>query len=171
MNRTAWVILVVVLIGAWLIGFSSLAVYLYYRNVSAPAANVDVSTFQIQFGLLQNDGQNNYSLSEETTTIPMKFGDSTYGFKVIPPDDTSYSVQFVIHFPYPPKIISGNVFESNTPSKDMRSVTTTMQGNFVEDLGFDPGDPSGDQSIDIYIDGKLARTIKFTVTPPAQDQK
>jgi hypothetical protein len=38
-----------------------------------------------------------------------------------------------------------------------------MQGAFVEDLGFDPGDPVGDHSIDILVNGKLVKTVKYTV--------
>jgi hypothetical protein len=150
----------------WVVGWSVVAVFWYQkwavRTAKLPAAQIEA--FQFRFGLLKNDGNNNYSIVRETTTIPMTFGDSSYGFQVIPPGEGTYTVQFVSHFPYPPKTISGDVYESSTPGKDMRSVSAEMSGGYIQDLGFDPGDPVGDQSIDILIDGKLARTIKFTVT-------
>ena len=171
MSRQGCTILLVAFLGVWILGFSSLAAVLWYRDFYAPVATANIEAFKFRFGLLANDGNNTYSIKEETTTIPMVYGDSTYGFQVIPPDNESYSVQFIVHFPYPPKTISGDVFESNTPAADMRSVKTDMQGTYVQDMGFDPGDPVGDHSIEIWINGKLAKTIKFTVTAPTSNQK
>lgn len=165
MNRTFWIIVAVCAVIVWFVGWTAFGAILWYRNASQPlaATTANIETFKIRFGTVVNDGSNHYTISEETTTIPMKFGDSTYGFEVIPPDEGVHTLQFISHFPYAPKIISGNVYESGVPSTTMPSQKFEMQGEFVEDLGFDPGDPVGDYSIDILIDGKLVRTIKYTV--------
>jgi hypothetical protein len=170
-KKSAIIALAAFFLFVWVVGWSSVALYLWHLNSIEAVGTADVSSFKIRFGIVQNDGSNHFTVTQETTTIPMRFGDSSYGFQVIPPDEGTYSVYFISHFPYPPKTISGDVFESNTPSTDMRSVTAQMQGEYVQDMGFDPGDPAGDQSIDIWINGKLAKTIIFTVTPAADDQK
>jgi hypothetical protein len=107
-------------------------------------------------------------LSKETTTIPLKLKDSgfEYGIMITPPDDKPYRYQMVFHFSAAPKVITGNGFESSEPSDTMRTPVTGAIGCACDEYWFDEGDPMGDQSVDVYVNGQLVKTIKYTVVAP-----
>ena len=123
--------------------------------------------YQIRFGILVRDKAGNLFVSEETTNIIFKLKGTgfRFGCEVTPPDEAKYTYQSIVHFPSPPLEINGNFYAPNTkPNKDLVSgIATIPTGKFYDVTSFDPGDPIGKLSMDIFINGKLAKTITFNV--------
>jgi hypothetical protein len=46
-----------------------------------------------------------------------------------------------------------------------------LNGSGVSTFSFDPGDPTGLWKMEIYVDGKLFRTVRFTVYEPNDKPK
>jgi hypothetical protein len=151
---------------AGLFGWSVLGFFIWRSGVLASSgASHDASGFVVRFGILANDGSGNTYISQETTTIPMKYRDSNfqYGCKIFPPNTQPYTCWCVLHFPSPPKVLSGDGFASSEPSTTVRTIKIEAQGECTENFGFDEGDPLGPQSMDVYVNGQLVKTIHFTV--------
>jgi hypothetical protein len=131
----------------------------------------DRGAYRVRFGTVEKDKAGHPSLAAETTRLPLKFRDTgfRFGYEIVPPDQGSYTYQYVVHTPAPPATITGGLADSNSgpPTTTVTSETKTSSGGTTVDyLWFDPGDPVGDWSIDIFTNGKLQRTIKFTVSSP-----
>jgi len=169
MNNKAILIAVgtcVVLAG--MMGWSLLIFFILRSGVLAPHGGAhDASGYGVRFGILASDSDGNFHILQETTTIPMKYKNPSfqYGFEISPPDNQPYTTWCVVHFSMPPKMLTGNGFASSEPSPTVQTVKIQAQGKSTINFGFDPGDPLGDQSIDVYINGQLAKTVRFTVVP------
>jgi hypothetical protein len=149
----------------WLLGWSLVIFFLVERYYHISNSENGTTGYSIKFGILGTDAAGNDFLAQETTTIPLKYKDSgfRYGLVITPPNDEAYSYQCVFHFSSAPKVITGAAFDVNEPSATMRTPEVQARGEQVEYYWFDPGDPSGDQSVDIFINGKMVRTIKYKV--------
>jgi hypothetical protein len=165
MNRTTWITWAVALLVAWIVGWSLIAVLVWKRDIAFPQATSDVGDYTVRFGILGADSSGNDYLSEETTTIPLKYKDSgfRYGWEVVAPDNSPFNVRCVVHFSAALKVITGEAFDSTTPSNIMSTSTQQVTGSFIQDFWFDPGDSIGDESVDIFVNDKLVKTIKYTV--------
>ena len=141
------------------------------NTASADNGALNASGYSVRFGILQLDSSRHPFLAKETATIPQKLHDTgfEYGVLIVPPDDKPFTYQMVFHFSAPPKVITGSGFESNEPSDTMRTPITNASGDTYDEYWFDDGDPMGDQSIDVYINGQLVKTIKYTVVAPDDD--
>ncbi|MCE0498730.1 MAG: hypothetical protein LV481_12365 [Methylacidiphilales bacterium] len=153
---------------AGLVGWSLLAFFIVRSGIlSSHGRTHDASEYVIRFGIITNDSEGNSYVSQETTTIPMKYKNPSfqYGCEISPPDNQPYTCWCVVHFPTPPKMLTGDGFASSLPSTTVQTVKIEERGKSAVSFGFDEGDPLGDQSIDVYINGQLAKTIRFTVVP------
>jgi hypothetical protein len=130
------------------------------------AAN-DNRIYNIRLGILGTDAGGNYFLAQETTVIPLKYKDSgfRYGLIITSSDGGPFEYQCVFHFSGAPKVITGAAFDSDQASATMRTPKVQAQGSALEYYWFDPGDPSGNESVDILINDKLVKTINYTVVP------
>ena len=167
-NKTILIGLGVCVVLAGMVGWSLLGIFIWKSGVLSPHHTVhQVSDYIIRFGIIATDPEGNSKIAQETTTIPMKFKEPSfqYGCEITPPDNQPYTSWCVVHYPTPPKMLTGNGFTSSVPSTTVQTVKVQAQGKSTMNFGFDEGDPLGDQSIDVYINGQLARTIRFTVVP------
>jgi len=168
-KETPWILAGAFLLFAWVAGCSVVAVVLWERNNPfSSKASSNPADYKIKFGLVTVDADENATFSKETDVVPLRYKDSgfRFGFQITPPDERPYSFHCIYHFPSPPKILSGDSFESTVPSTTMQTKEMEVPGGtFVSGSWFDPGDPLGEQSIDVFINGKFAKTIKFTVIP------
>jgi hypothetical protein len=125
------------------------------------------SSYHIRFGILESDKAGNYFLSKETAVIPRKFKETAFrfGYEIVPPDQTPYICQYIVHLPSSPHIITGGLAQVNPgkPSTTITSHKKKISGTYIDSMWFDPGDPAGDCSIDIIVNENLLRTIKFSV--------
>jgi hypothetical protein len=126
------------------------------------------NNFHIRFGIIARDDLGNYFISKETTNIPRKFRETgfRFGYEVVPPDQNPYTCQFVVHLPSPPDAITGGIAQVNPgkPSTTITSQKKEISGrSYIALMWFDPGDPVGDYSVDVFVNGKLLKTIKFNV--------
>jgi hypothetical protein len=148
----------------WLCFWSAVLGFIYLHGDMQFASSANTDDFQVKFGIVGKDSDGNDTISEETTTIPMKFQETgfAYGLTITPPDDKPYTYHCTLHFPTAPKVMSGG-FEGKTPSTTIVTDDRQVTGTVTEPYGFDHGDPLGPQSIDLTVNGKLVKTIKFTV--------
>jgi hypothetical protein len=135
-----------------------------FSNSSTAASNKD---FEIRFGILEHDKAGNIFITEETTNITLKLAATGYRFgcKITPPNQSPYTFQTITHLPAAPREVTGKFYDANQkPVKDLVSkVATISSGPFFDSMHFDAGDPVGKYSRDIFINGKLVKTIIFNV--------
>jgi hypothetical protein len=123
--------------------------------------------YHIRFGILESDKSGNYFLSKETTIIPRKLKETgfRFGYEIVPLDHTPYICQYIIHLPSSPDTITGGLAQVNPwkPSTTISSHKKEISGPYIDPMWFDPGDPAGDCSIDIIVNEKPLKKIKFRV--------
>ena len=87
-----------------------------------------------------------------------------FGFEVLPENKGTYSLQTVLYLPSEPKSTSGNLkgspqdFESGIKSK-----TNVVNGRSLVGYRFEPGDPTGEYTLAVFIDGEQWQVVKFDV--------
>jgi hypothetical protein len=165
-NKGVLIVAGIFVVLAGLIGWSLLLFIILRTGLVYPQAKVaDATGFTVKFGVLEVDAAKQPFISKETTTIPLKLRDTgfEYGPMIVPPNNKPFTYQLIFHFPTPPKVISGDGFDSNTPSTTMKTPVVSARGITSPEFAFDEGDPMGDQSIDVYVNGHFLETIKFTV--------
>lgn len=133
------------------------------------------ANYQISFGIFESDKEGNDYLTNETTTIPLKLQNTgfLYGFEIQPSNQDPYSYQYVLHLPAP-STTSGDLAQTSAgmPVKGAltdvatSSIHANSGGGTEETMWFDPGDSLGNYSVDILINGKLVKTIAYTVIKP-----
>jgi hypothetical protein len=165
MNKgVIWVVAGVFALGVWVIAWSALALYLWERN-STPTVNP--ADYACRFGTVSADDDNPEFL-KETAVLPLRYKDSgfRFGVQIVPNDDKPYTYYFVFHLSAVPKVLTGESFERKAPSSTLQTVATKSEGGTsTVGFSFDPGDPTGDQSVDVFINGTLVKTINYTVVP------
>jgi len=107
---------------------------------------------------------------KETTVIPLKLKSTgfEFGFEIIPSGNEPYTYQTFVHTPSPPEHIGG-IAEKENPDQHALIGKTPVQmavGPYMQPTWFDPGDPLGEWKIDVLVNGKLLKTITFTVVHP-----
>ena len=128
----------------------------------------DQSVYGLRFGILRKDKEGNRFLSKETAIIPLRFQKTgfEFGIEITAPENHPCIYRIITHTPSPPERITGT-FAGVNPEKPSTTVQGQKQripgGIFIDPLYFDPGDPVGNWSIEVFIDGKLFKTIKFKV--------
>ena len=171
MNKSNWIGGCAVLLVGWLLFWTVVGIVMYryetVENAKAIVAEQAAATYDIKFGVLATGPDGADYLSEETATIPLKLHDTgfKYGLVITPPNDQEYTVHFIIHFSAPPKVLTGNLSSTDGDASTVRTDPERVTGVNVQTFWFDPGDPLGDQSIDVYINDKLVKTIHYTVIP------
>jgi len=128
-------------------------------------AGADAPAYTIRFGIMETDKTTGLTKLTETTTLPFKTRETgfQFGFEIIPPDDKPYTYQVIGHLPSPPKQLSG-LLENIKPSTTITSPTQQASGTYWQPNYFDLGDPLGEWKLDVLVNGKLQRTITFTVS-------
>jgi len=131
--------------------------------------------YAIRFGIFESDKAGNDNLTQETTVIPLKPRETgfLYGFEIEPSNQDPYTFQYVLHLPAP-STVSGDLAQPSAGMGAKGALTTVAAssteeisgGSIQETMWFDSGDPLGNYSADILINGKLVKTIEFTVTKP-----
>jgi hypothetical protein len=125
-------------------------------------------SFDIRFGILV-DGV----VVEETTVIPFYPVDTgfRYGFTISHDSYETYTSYAVHYLPEKP-ISAGGSFEKSDKIRPARRLKTKEEEifdkhTFVEH-GFEKGDPLGLYKLDIYINGRVAKSITYKVVTPEE---
>jgi hypothetical protein len=120
----------------------------------------------IKFGYMTESSSGMY-VSNETTTIPLKLKNTgfRFGFTVKHKKNGSFEGYHIIYLPAPPKEITDVLKKAvvSAEGKVIESLKERYDGFWANAFWFDEGDPVGDWKIEIYIDGKLAKSLDFTV--------
>ena len=159
-----WFALGAFLLAAWMAAWTIFAVLLWERYSSISYSSSDPQDYHIRFGILGTDSSGNDVLAKETTTIPLRFKDSgfRYGLEIVSPHNDSFVYQCVFRYAARPKLLTGE-WESDQPSSILKTPKVQAKGSAIEEYWFDPGDPVGEQSVDIFVNDQLVKTIKYTV--------
>lgn len=105
--------------------------------------------YEIKFGYLTTKNAKTFSFLEETDVVPLvtMSAGMFYGIEIKPKHDSKYEVYV--------KVI--------LPNKEIVDVGEYMGiGVKVIPMGFDSSDIEGKYKLDVYIDGSLASSIRFT---------
>jgi hypothetical protein len=111
-------------------------------------------------------------MKEETTKIPRRYIPTgfRFGYLISERNGKPFRLETVTYPPMPPARL-GEVFKNQDPKKGLRSPPREFNGKGGSGFGFDPGDPTGLWKMEFYVDGKLFRTIEFTVYEPNEKPK
>ena len=133
-----------------------------------PCANAADASGQFKFGIFAPEvhGQAD-KIANETLTLPYKFEATGFrwGIEYFPADSTEYSLRVVIYLPSPPSSISGTLEGSKDSPTIVKTRDLKQTGRSTRTFYFEKGDPMGEWKIEVFIDGKLARTFRFQVVP------
>ena len=129
---------------------------------------VDPAKYQVRFGLVKMDAKGKPFLEKETERIPLLIGEKAmkFGYELISHDAKPYTLHCVLHFPSPPQTVTGRLAESKSTPPGTTVVTPNFEwtgGPLVDYFWFDPGDPFGSWSIDIFVNDTLIRSVPFEV--------
>lgn len=132
------------------------------------ALAVEPADYSVRFGVIEADIQSGASSLRETTTIPLKLRDTGFrwGFSISPGDRSPFTYQYTIHLPSPPAMLSGDLQKLNPekPSNTAMSEKVESKGGpTMHTMWFDPGDPTGNYKIEVFVNGRLQQTASFTV--------
>ncbi|MFZ5570676.1 MAG: hypothetical protein ACOZF0_09745 [Thermodesulfobacteriota bacterium] len=124
--------------------------------------------YQIDFGLMKRRPDGSYFVYKETRTIELRLKDT--GFRwgyTIRSKNLYFSTYSIDYGPGADLQIS----MTQRPSPGNAALvklgpTRVYDGYYWRWTANDAGDPLGDQKIEIYINGKLYRTIHFTIVEP-----
>lgn len=121
----------------------------------------------IKFGILELAPNGTGHVIQETNVIPLRYQSEhfCYGLEFSSPSNESYQSYLVIYLPKSPKILSGSIQTESVDAavRGIRTPTQTTSGTYVIPMYFDPGDPSGNYKIEVYINGSFFKTIGYDV--------
>jgi len=133
-----------------------------------PWANAADVPGQFKFGIFAPEvsGQAD-KIASETLTLPYKFEATGFrwGIEYLSADSAEYALRVVIYLPSPPTTISGTLEGSKDSPTIVKTRELKQTGRTTRSFFFEKGDPMGEWKIEIFIDGKLARTFRFQVVP------
>jgi hypothetical protein len=151
--------------------FSVIALLFSAATVSAVGAEVDKS-FVLRFGILSEPKPRIFEMREETTAIPRYYIPTgfRFGYLIWEKNGKPFLLETVTYPPSPPEKL-GKAYKNQDPKKGLRSGQRELNGKGASGFGFDPGDPTGLWKMEFYVDGKLFRSIEFTVYEPSEKKK
>jgi hypothetical protein len=125
------------------------------------------TSFDIRFGIVEETHGGHMDVVRETLIIPRRYASSGfhYGITIFPPNNDPFEIYLVARFPAAPKKISGVAKTSakETHGKVIKSPSQRGQGVSTIPFWFDPGDPTGEYSLEVYINKTKIKTIRYKV--------
>jgi hypothetical protein len=126
--------------------------------------------FRIRFGVIEVVGPNQFKLTQETTRLPRltRSQGLLYGVEITPRHSTDYETYFVARLPAPPKQLSGLV-GGNSPAtavSGLKSAVQRARGPSIMPFWFDEGDPLGQYSLEVFVNGLSRGVIRYEVVAP-----
>jgi len=128
------------------------------------------SEVQVQFGILAKGANGGDYVISEVRELPFILRDKMrFGLVFISRSPREFMAQVVHYLPERPRTLGGSLREVvgvQTPRgyEIAGPVLKYVEGG-VRSLGLNEGDPLGRYELDLFIDGKLAKTIKYRVVP------
>ena len=122
--------------------------------------------YDVHFGIIEYNTAGKHIISKETNTIPYRVRDTgfRFGYLIVPHGNYPFDCQDIVHLPSAPNKVTGQ-YGAIKPSQSLKSpLHETSGGPFMEVMWLDDGDPAGDYSVDVFVNEKLIKTIKFSVT-------
>ena len=132
-----------------------------------PSESKAKSSFGITFGIIEITAGGQMRVARETLTISRRYKPTgfRYGAAVYPPNNDPYDVTFITRLPAPPQklgrleqyaVPEGNGTVIKVPRQQVKGIETMW-------FSFDPGDPIGAYSLEILVNNKSLKTIKYNV--------
>src|SRR5262249_13022809 len=106
-------------------------------------------------------------MTQETLEIPRRYGSSgfRYGVTIVPSDDKPFDVYFLAGFPSAPKELNGLAKDStmNPVSRTLKTPIQHLKEPTTIPMWFDPGDPVGEYSLEVFINNESKKLIRYKV--------
>jgi hypothetical protein len=132
----------------------------------APAAAAPHGLTNFRFGILRSVGPSLFEFVRYTTRIPLRFKETGFRFGVGFDNPKRKEIEWyeIIRLPEEATEVSGNF--QRTSRKPLRTKTfRSDRESVVDDFWFDPGDPLGKHTLELYVDGSLLFRVDFDVVP------
>jgi hypothetical protein len=145
-----------------------LALALLASAANASAAGSDAGkSIELRFGIFSEQKPGSYAIKEGTTQIPLYYGRTgfQFGYLIWEKNAKPFRLTTVTYPPSAPRML-GVSYKDQDPTKGLRSRSRELNGYGASEFSFDPGDPTGLWKMEIYVDGRLFKTIQFTVYEP-----
>ena len=127
-------------------------------------------SIDIRFGILNRESGGNLGVVRETTDIPLFHRDTgfRFGYTIKIEPERSFSTYTIHYLPARPETLSGRLSgQAATAAPQGVRTEEEVHGQEVTfPLWFDQGDPEGLYRADIYVDGRLARSVRYEVKRP-----
>ena len=125
------------------------------------------TTYEIRFGIIGVGANGESRVIRETNQIPRR-DQSTgfrYGISIVPSDDRPFEIYFVAGFPSLPERTSGLAKDApiNPITQKLKSPSQTGKGVSTVPFWFDPGDPLGKYTLEIFINGQSRKYFEYNV--------
>lgn len=129
---------------------------------TTPALAQTVKTYDFSFGILGQRPDKTRFVSEETTLIPRRLKETgfRFGYTINERSGGTFIVQTIFTPPSRPKTVTGTLQQAGN---SVVSAETTHQGTAAKSFSFSEGDPLGDWQLEVWLDGKADRVVKFRV--------
>ena len=135
--------------------------------VSCTSINTSPEPGIVQFGIMSKQPDGELELIEETLTIPLKINDPDFAFGYVyrPCHTNEYSIHDISYLPSSPTSLTGEIKTQpvSNATKGLKTPEYVMKGEHQMEYWFDDGDPTGNYRIDVIVDGKCIRSIRFRV--------
>lgn len=147
-----------------------LTVALLLSVAATGTAHSGLDEFDVSFGIMRKAEDGSLSLAESTKRIPRIYGDKEFrlGLIISGLSTRRFTVEVRSTLPAPPKVYSG-VAKVGPDNRTFSVSKSTHNGTVDFSFLFDEGDPLGEYSIEVLIDGKRKRVINFTVYDPTEE--
>jgi hypothetical protein len=133
-------------------------------SLTPPATAAERRDFVVKYGVMEAVDAMHGAL-RETKRITRDPGRCPgWSFIVDPPSDSPYEVYSIHHLPAPPGTLSGNL---ERQAAGFKTPVEHVQGVRRFDFDFDEDDPLGAYSIEVFVNGKLKATLRFTLVAAA----
>lgn len=119
-----------------------------------------------QFGLLSGSTPGTLRVDVETTSLPVRRDTPTpyYGFYLNQPQLEPFSLQTIMYPPAAPVAVPKSwISKPEDFASGLKSQIRTVNGPLLTGYIFNDGDPPGEYRLDIVINGKLWRSIKYSI--------
>lgn len=149
----------------WIGALAALPLFIRFDSYREAANNL----YDVRFGIIGTDVEGDHDVIRETTVIPLYLQTTGFywGYSIQPPDERPYTTSEVMTMPRRPRFIDFPVpVETSSDGRIIRTPNVQRQYFVAHSYGFSEGDPLGDWKLQIYINDRLSRTVRFLVAPP-----
>lgn len=130
------------------------------------------SEVEVRFGILERSPDGGDYLAKEVLELRFALRDALrFGLVFVKRSPGEFTAQVVHYMPEKPKTLEGSIELTKCVSTrrgfQLAGPVLKYEHGGVRVLGFSDGDPIGKYELDLLVDGKRVKTIRYRVVPPS----